>query len=434
MRSRAADIDVIYLTGYGFPALSRRSDVLRRHGRPAAGPRTGRGISSRTTASDGRRRRCSSGWRARDRTFREYDRRARVRPVRVLDNDADVRRAPAVSSTCLAVRRSAPIRSASPTSSTNGRTGAGRIFARAIVSRAKITERLEDWADRAPARTFLAERDPAGRMAHRHVPRGARRACGRIAQALLDRGLSADRPIVILSGNSIEHALLALGGDVRRRALCADRAGLLAAGARLRQRCGTSSEGSSPALVFADEGAAFERALDAVLPAGHGTRRGRPSGRDGRWTPSTSSEQHARDGAVDDAHARVGPDTIAKVLFTSGSTGHPKGVINTQRMLCSNQEMIRAVMQFLADEPPVLCDWLPWNHTAGGNHNFGIALYNGGTIYIDDGKPTPALFDRTLRNLREVACTTHFTVPRFYEMLLPHLRSRRGAARAFFRG
>jgi feruloyl-CoA synthase len=138
-------------------------------------------------------------------------------------------------------------------------------------------------------------------------------------------------------------------------------------------------------------------------------------------------------GAVDRAHAAVTGDTIAKVLFTSGSTGQPKGVINTQRMLCSNQEQLRSTMLFLADEPPILCDWLPWNHTAGGNHNFGIVLYNGGTLYIDAGKPTAAQFGETVRNLREIACTAHFTVPRFYEMLLPHLRSDRVLRETFFR-
>ena len=136
--------------------------------------------------------------------------------------------------------------------------------------------------------------------------------------------------------------------------------------------------------------------------------------------------------AVDDSHARVGPDTIAKILYTSGSTSRPKGVVNTQRMLCSNQEMLRSVLPFLAEEPPVLCDWLPWNHTAGGNHNFGLVLWNGGTLYIDEGRPLPGAFETTVGNLREISATAHFTVPRTYEMLLPYLRADRGLRERFF--
>ena len=136
--------------------------------------------------------------------------------------------------------------------------------------------------------------------------------------------------------------------------------------------------------------------------------------------------------AVDAAHSRVTPDTVAKILFTSGSTGSPKGVITTQRMLCANQEMIRSCMQFLADEPPVLCDWLPWNHTFGGSHNFGIALYNGGSLYIDDGRPTAAGFDATARNLREIATTAYFNVPKGFEMLVDRLRVDAELRRVFF--
>src|SRR5206468_1626214 len=136
--------------------------------------------------------------------------------------------------------------------------------------------------------------------------------------------------------------------------------------------------------------------------------------------------------AVDDAHRRVGPDSVAKVLFTSGSIGVPKGVINTQRMLCANQEQIRTVMAFLADEPPVLCDWLPWNHTFGGNHNFGLTLFNGGTLYIDAGKPTAAAFGTTLANLRDIATTAYFNVPRGFELLLPALESDRELSRVFY--
>jgi feruloyl-CoA synthase len=135
---------------------------------------------------------------------------------------------------------------------------------------------------------------------------------------------------------------------------------------------------------------------------------------------------------VDEAHAGVDADTIAKILFTSGSTGKPKGVINTQRMLCANQEQLRTVMTFLRDEPPVLCDWLPWNHTFGGNHNFGLALYNGGTLYLDDGRPTPSGIGATVANLREVATTAYFNVPRGYEVLMPHLHADAELRATFF--
>jgi feruloyl-CoA synthase len=136
--------------------------------------------------------------------------------------------------------------------------------------------------------------------------------------------------------------------------------------------------------------------------------------------------------AVDRAHAAVGPDTIAKILFTSGSTGQPKGVVNTQRMLCSNQEMIACTLPHLRQVPPVIVDWLPWNHTFGGNHNFGLVLYNGGTLYIDDGKPLPGQFEGTVRNLREIAPTVYFNVPRAYEELVPYLHREPALREKFF--
>ncbi|HZY08359.1 MAG TPA: AMP-binding protein, partial [Ilumatobacteraceae bacterium] len=182
-------------------------------------------------------------------------------------------------------------------------------------------------------------------------------------------------------------------------------------------------ERMQPGLVFAAEGAAYERALAATLPPGVElvvSSSAPPS------IPATTFVELVATpatAAVDEAHARVDGDTVAKILFTSGSTGRPKGVINTQRMLCSNQEMLRSVFLFLQDAPPVLCDWLPWNHTAGGNHNFGIVLYNGGTLYIDAGKPTPAGFETTVRNLREIATTAYFNVPRGYDLLVPRLRA-----------
>lgn len=296
----------------------------------------------------------------------------------------------------------------------------------------RLTDKLDEWAEKAPDRVFLADRHAADSGWRTVTFREARDRARAIAQALLDRRLSPDRPLVILSGNSVDHGLLALGAmyagvfyapiaPAYSLQSGTDFAALRHVFAKVR-----------PALVFADDGPAFERALDAVMTPGMELVTVTAPARRAS-TPFDALLAGPVTSAVDEAIQRVGPDTIAKVLFTSGSTGHPKGVINTQRMLCANQEQIVRVMEFLADEPPVLCDWLPWNHTAGGNHNFGIVLYNGGTMYVDDGKPVAGQFERTLRNLREIPCTNHFTVPRFYEMLLPHLKSDAVLRETFFR-
>ena len=294
----------------------------------------------------------------------------------------------------------------------------------------RLTERLEHWAARAGDRTFLAQRDDAGgwrTLTYAEALAAARR----IGSALLERRLSAERPVVILSGNGIEHALVALAAMH-----CGVPYAPLATAYSLQSRDHATLrrivDGLRPGLVFAAEGRGFERAIAAVLPPGAElvTSASAPEGM--RATPFTALASTAATAAVDDAAAQVGPDTVAKILYTSGSTGRPKGVVNTQRMLCSNQAMLASVFPFLAEEPPVLCDWLPWNHTAGGNHNFGIVLHHGGTLYIDEGRPLPGLFDATVRNLREVSATAHFTVPRTYEMLLPHLRSDAALRQRFF--
>jgi feruloyl-CoA synthase len=295
----------------------------------------------------------------------------------------------------------------------------------------RITDCLDRWALDAPERTFLAERD-ANLQWRRISYADALRQVRNVAQALISRGLSVDRPVVILSGNGVDHGLMALAAMY---------AGIpyapIAPAYSLQAQEFTALkqvfDRMRPGLVFAADGARFERALRAVLPDGVEVVTTSSAPADIPSTPFESLVATPATSDVDEARDRVGADTIAKVLFTSGSTGRPKGVINTQRMLCSNQEMIRAVLAFLGDAPPVLCDWLPWNHTAGGNHNFGLVLYNGGTLYIDEGKPAPALFAATLRNLREISCTAHFEVPRFYEMLMPHLRSDGALREAFFR-
>jgi feruloyl-CoA synthase len=277
---------------------------------------------------------------------------------------------------------------------------------------ARLTDRFLHWAEAAPERTLVAKRVNGGDW--RKVSYGeALRAARAIAQWLLDQKVSVERPIVILSDNDIEHLLLALGAML---------AGVPYAPVSPAYSLVSQDHGKlkhilgllTPGLVFAS-GPAYAKAIAAAVPAETPVvlTEGRLEGR--ATVPFAELLATTPTAAVDAAHAKVGPDTIAKFLFTSGSTKLPKGVINTQRMLCANQQMIRQCFPALQQEPPVLVDWLPWNHTFGGNHNIGITLYNGGTLYIDEGKPTPALIGETLRNLREIAPTIYFNVPKGFE-------------------
>jgi feruloyl-CoA synthase len=293
-----------------------------------------------------------------------------------------------------------------------------------------LTECLDHWAARAPDRTFLASRDPGGQW-RRLTYAAARRQVRSVAESLLQRRLSVNKPVLILSGNSIEHAVLALAAMYVGvpYAPVAPSYSLLS---NDFQTLGAIWASMRPGLVFAGDGLPFEHALASQPSTGAEIVTVRVCTAPGRLTLFDELLARVPTAATDDAHAHVGPDTIAKILFTSGSTGTPKGVINTQRMLSANQEQIRTSMAFLADEPPVLCDWLPWNHTFGGNHNFGLTLYNGGTLYIDAGTPTPTGFSTTLSNLREIATTAYFNVPKGYEMLLPALRRDTELRQAFF--
>ncbi|MBW0002756.1 MAG: feruloyl-CoA synthase [Hyphomicrobiales bacterium] len=310
----------------------------------------------------------------------------------------------------------------------------GTIYARSPVRLGpypeRLTDRLAHWAGLAPERLFLAQRGTDGEW-HSLSFGEAFASVRRIGAALLARGLSAERPVAILSDNSIEHALLGLA---------AMHVGIPYAPISVAYSLMSSDFGKlrsildmlTPGLVFAAQGEMFARAITACAPAEAEIVLGEPA----RTVPKAtafadlaSAEATADVGA---AHLRTSPDTIAKFLFTSGSTGVPKGVINTQRMLCSNQAMIAAHLPFLTDAPPMLVDWLPWNHTFGGNHNVGIAIHNGGSLYIDDGKPMPGRIERTVRNLREIAPTIYFNVPRGFEALLPHLRNDRALRENFF--
>jgi len=256
-------------------------------------------------------------------------------------------------------------------------------------------------------------------------------AARHIASALLTRGLSADRPIVILSGNSVDHALIAFGALY---------AGIPYAPVSPAYSLVSKDYGKlsylmkllTPGLVFVDDGDLFADAVRFNVPADVEVVASRGVLPDRGVTKLSELLTTQEAANLDAANAAISPDTIAKFLLTSGSTGNPKAVINTQRMMCANQIMLRDTLAFLKDEPPVIIDWLPWNHTFGGNHNIGLTLFNGGSMYLDDGKPTPAGIEQTIRNLREISPTVYFNVPKGYESLLPYLREDAALREKFF--
>ncbi len=293
-----------------------------------------------------------------------------------------------------------------------------------------LGEYLERWARERPQAVFLAER--AGSEWRRVTYSEALAAARSIGTALLRRALSIDRPVLVLSDNSVDHGLLMLGAmhagvpiapvSPAYSLMSRDFATIRAIVSLLR-----------PGLVYASDGGKFAAVLDAVdfgdadLVLG-GTL---PEGR--KATAFKSLLGTGGGTEIDAAFARITPDTIAKFLFTSGSTGEPKGVINTQRMLCSNQQAIQQLWPFLAESPPVIVDWLPWNHTFGANHNFNMVLANGGSLYVDEGKPVPGLIEKTVANLREISPTIYFNVPRGFDALIPFLEKDEALRENFFR-
>ncbi len=277
---------------------------------------------------------------------------------------------------------------------------------------ARLSDCLERYAQEAPERVFAAQRAGQGEWRSVTYAQMLERARS-IGQALVDLGLGAERPIAILSDNDLEHLSIMMGAmwaGVPTVSISTAYSLVSVDHGKLRHVASTTT----PGAVYASSerfGDAIRAAFadDVTVILGSGELGGRPARHFGDLVATVPGA------GVDAAHEATGPDTIVKFLFTSGSTRRPKGVVNTNAMLCANQQMIRQCLAFLADEPPVLVDWLPWSHTFGGNHNIGIALYNGGTLHIDEGKPVPALVGKTLRNLREVSPTVYFNVPKGYE-------------------
>jgi feruloyl-CoA synthase len=293
----------------------------------------------------------------------------------------------------------------------------------------RVTDELERWAVRAPDRTFIAQRDANGEW--RHVTyRQSLRNVRCMAGALIRFGLSQERPLVILSGNSIEHLLLALAAMYIGVPYCPVSPAYSQAGSDF-SKLAYVMRLLTPGLVAAFDTSRFEGAIVATVPAETPLLGDAPL-LCGRTVIDPNALDTAQAELARNANANVTADTIAKFLLTSGSTGQPKAVVTTHRMLCSNQAMLRSALPFLSEEPPVLVDWLPWNHTFGGSHNVGVVLFNGGTLYIDDGKPTVREFERTACNLAEISPTVYFNVPKGFEMLAERMDANQGLRESFF--
>lgn len=294
-----------------------------------------------------------------------------------------------------------------------------------------LGQMFRHWVRQTPERTFLGERTADGfwrRLSYAE----AGRQVDAIAQALLDRKLGPARPVMILSGNSVDHALLMLGcflASVPVVPVSVPYSLLSRDYLKLR----FIFEEVAPGLVYVADGALFAAPLARLDLTGVEVVVGQGALPKHATTPFAALLATRATVDVERSLERVAAATVAKILYTSGSTGQPKGVINTHGMLCANQQMLAQVWPFTAETPPVLVDWLPWNHTFGGNHNFNLILKRGGTLYVDDGKPAPGQVERTVKNLSELSPTIYFNVPVGYAMLLPYLEQDEALRNNFFK-
>ncbi len=290
----------------------------------------------------------------------------------------------------------------------------------------RMSDRIHHWAAKTPDTIWMAERGPGGEWQRTSYAQMLAQIRS-IGQALLDLNLSVERPLVILSGNSVAHGLMALGAQY----VGIPSAAIAPAYSLVSddyQKLVSVRDQITPGAVFVEETAPFLPAIKSVF-AGLPVLARSGDGLAVEWSALLATPVTP---AVDAANQATGPDTVAKFLFTSGTTGSPKAVIQTQRMMCANMEQMTDCYAFLRDEPPIILDWAPWNHVAAGNLTFNTAIYNGGTFHIDDGRPTRDGIQRTIANLREVSTNWYFNVPFGYEMLVEAMEADPSLAKAFF--
>jgi feruloyl-CoA synthase len=323
---------------------------------------------------------------------------------------------------------------APPHVSIEGSAETGFLFTSAIPLQSyqeNLGQMLRHWSQQAPERIFLGERQADGDwrlLSYAEVSRQA----DAIAQALINRRLGPYRPVMILSGNSVDHALLMLGcfiAGVPVVPVSVPYSLLSKDYLKLR----FIFEEICPGMIYVADADMFAAPLSSLDLAGVEIVVSQDGSTEHSTTPFVDLLETSVTSDVDRALAQVGAETVVKILYTSGSTGQPKGVINTHGMLCANQQMLSQVWPFTDKTPPVLVDWLPWNHTFGGNHNFNLVLKQGGTLYIDSGKPVPGLVEQTVKNLAEISPTIYFNVPVGYAMLLPHLEQNESLRNNFFK-
>ncbi|WP_424176950.1 feruloyl-CoA synthase [Yoonia sp. TsM2_T14_4] len=290
-----------------------------------------------------------------------------------------------------------------------------------------LADYMDKWADATPHMTWIARRKDGGEWRHITYAQGRAQAKA-IGAALLDMGLGPQRPLLILSENSLEHALLGMACayvGVPYAPLSPAYSLVSTDHAKLRNIAALLK----PGAIFADNGKAFANAISAINNTDTTViNLDNPISGAVRFADLLDADPAPSQAA----RARLTPDTVVKYLFTSGSTGSPKAVINTNRMICAMQAIVRDCYRFLTHEPPVVLDWGPWNHTAAGNKVFYLVMTNGGSYYIDDGRPVLGKFDETLRNLRDISCTWYFNVPIGYDMLVDQLENDPALAATFF--